>query len=240
MSRPTLYSIAYSPWSLRARLALDLAGKPYDKHEYLPTLGEPALRLRLRRPLGRVTLPVMFLPDGTALTDSLDIARHALGDSALWGDEGDVQHWTAWSERMLAAGRVRTTRSVMQDPAALENSLPGPIRSLGPLGMAIGRQAAGMLLRKYPIDAESDATLAEGLDELDDALSTRRWLGGDQLTWSDVTAAVGLCFVDPPMTLPLGKAARPHWRHDALATEHADAIRWRDRVLRTCAERAAG
>ena len=75
---PELLGLPYSPWTEKARFSLDARRVPYTFRHYQPLVGEPALRLKLRRPLGRVTVPVLTTGDGRVLADSMDIAR--------WGD----------------------------------------------------------------------------------------------------------------------------------------------------------
>jgi hypothetical protein len=43
-----LLALPYSPWSEKARWALDVRGVPYDYRRYQPVLGELALRVKLR------------------------------------------------------------------------------------------------------------------------------------------------------------------------------------------------
>ena len=42
---PTLVGLAYSPWTQKARWALTHHGVPHDFESYVPTLGEPKLRV---------------------------------------------------------------------------------------------------------------------------------------------------------------------------------------------------
>jgi glutathione S-transferase len=59
-----LLALPFSPWSEKARWALDARGVPYDYRRYQPILGEPALRAKLRRARGPVTVPVLTTIDG--------------------------------------------------------------------------------------------------------------------------------------------------------------------------------
>ncbi len=239
MSRPPLlFHIGYSPWSLKARLALGLAGIEHDRRPYLSVLGEPELRLRTRRLRGKLTVPVLITREG-ALTDSFSIARWALGTTPLWPDDDAVARWDVWSEELLGLGRVHTTKSVAGDPAALTSSLPPAARRLGPAARALGNAGARYLLRKYPVAA---ADLVDAMDDrlgqLAGALTNDHLIGG-ALTYADVTAAVGLSFIEAPRTLRLSPEARPHWRVPALAQKHEALLQWRDRTLSRCVEEAA-
>ena len=74
MSTPTLFGIHYSPWSLRARWALDHHGVDYRYREHTPLLGEWGLRFRSRKRVGSgpVTVPLLVLPE-RAIDDSFEI-----------------------------------------------------------------------------------------------------------------------------------------------------------------------
>ena len=73
---PVLWSLAYSPWSDKARWALEHCGVPYRRRAYRPLIDEPALRLKLRRLSGPVSVPILDLGD-EVLADSFEIARYA-------------------------------------------------------------------------------------------------------------------------------------------------------------------
>ena len=239
---PTLVSISYSPWSIRTRLALAAMGTAVQHRDYLPGLSEPRLRAELRRWTGRVTVPVLLLDDGTVLDDSLDIVLWASGRTArplVPADRAtDVRHWNGVADRMLAVGRLRTTRRVLEAPAALQASLPRPLDSLGPLGSAVGRLAARQLLRKYAGSSDLEAlragteTLRAGLTHgARRSVRTTDRLLGSTLTYADLTCAVGLSFVRPHPQHPLAEAARDCWTEAALLDTVGDLLAWRDAVL---------
>lgn len=74
MSLPVLYSFRRCPYAIRARLALHYAGIPCELKE-VALRNKPAEMLALS-PKG--TVPVLHLPDGRVLDQSLDIMRWAL------------------------------------------------------------------------------------------------------------------------------------------------------------------
>jgi glutathione S-transferase len=53
---PTLVYLPYSPWSEKARWALDYHGVRYDQSIHVPITGELPLRLRTRRFGGRISV----------------------------------------------------------------------------------------------------------------------------------------------------------------------------------------
>jgi glutathione S-transferase len=78
-----LYTYRRCPYAMRARLALLQAGVPYQAHE-VSLRDKPAAMLALS-PKG--TVPVLVLPHGEVLEQSLDIMRWAFevtGDSDGW------------------------------------------------------------------------------------------------------------------------------------------------------------
>ena len=90
---PRLFSYRRCPYAIRARLALWQAGVAVQVHE-VSLRDKPAELLRLS-PKG--TVPVLWLPDGTVLAQSLDIMRWAL---AQHDPEGWLQ--AAPMDEMLA------------------------------------------------------------------------------------------------------------------------------------------
>jgi glutathione S-transferase len=231
-----LYAISYSPWSERARWALDHHALPY-----LPMLGEPALRLRLRRPLGRVTLPVLFVPGQAPLTDSHDICRyadaHGSGPPLLpERHRAAIAGWATQADACLSAGRVRTTLLTARTPSAWQASVPLPVTLPRPVAGAVVRLGGRYLLRKYGRDI--DATRCE--DELRAFLLALReglsrgggFLVGGRLSWADLCAAVALQFVSPvdPSLVPLAPEVRDCWTAPTLARGFGDLLSWRDEL----------
>jgi glutathione S-transferase len=79
---PLLYSYRRCPYAMRARMALLMAGVAFDAHEIV-LRDKPAAMLALS-PKG--TVPVLQLPDGGVLGESLDIMQWAFNgrDSEGW------------------------------------------------------------------------------------------------------------------------------------------------------------
>src|SRR4051812_9072829 len=82
MQAPLLYTYRRCPYAMRARMALLLAGIEFDPHEIV-LRDKPADMLRLS-PKG--TVPVLVLPDGQVIDESLDIMQWAFEarDDAGW------------------------------------------------------------------------------------------------------------------------------------------------------------
>jgi glutathione S-transferase len=237
-----LLHLSYSPWSEKARWALERRGVAFRARHYQPLLGELELRLRLRRLRGPVGVP--FLYDGeVAVGDSFAIARyaesHGTGPSLFpAGKERDIELYNALSERGLAAGRALALARVLDDDVALLELVPRGLRTrLGKLGPRVARVGVKRTLRKWGATAES---LVEHERALVDILDTmRRELGADAakepktllgtFSYADIAMAQVLAFVMPPATgLKLGKGNRRAFGHEPLAARYADLLAWRD------------
>jgi glutathione S-transferase len=233
---PILVSIAYSPWSRRVKRALDRMGTPYRLENYVTTLSEPWLRVRLGRPLGRITVPVLLGAVEGPIVGGLDIVRWASArarEPLIPGDlEAPIAEWTARADRLMEAGRVRTARRVVPDAVAIAESLPPSLRWMGPVGRMVGREVARHLIRKYG-DGRSDDALKDDMRAVLE--ETRAALGGratllDRFSFADIALAESLTFVSPPERIPLGPRSRVLWTEPDLASEFADLLAWRDAV----------
>ena len=100
---PVLYSFRRCPYAIRARLALQISGLRYELRE-VSLKSKPAQMLAVS-PKG--TVPVLVMPDGQVIHESLDIMRWALAqnDPDDWlapelddmlaliaGNDGDFKH----------------------------------------------------------------------------------------------------------------------------------------------------
>lgn len=225
---------SFSPWTQKARWALERCGVPFDYREYTPTLSEPGLRWRLRQWNGPVSVPVLIV-GRDAIRGSWDIARHAAtvaGDARL-GAFDAIAPWNDLSEAALAEARSRVVRGVLADPAALDEAsaavVPAPL--LRPLRF-VARDATRRLDRKYRHLSRQGA-LRFALDRTRAGLHAR---GGDFLLgtfgYADIAMAVVLEAVAPIARTepPLGPATRRCWSDAALAEEFSDLLAWRDRL----------
>ena len=79
---PVLYSFRRCPYAMRARLALQVSGLPYELREVV--LKSKPAELLAASPKG--TVPVLVLANGQVIDESLDIMRWALG-------QNDPQGW---------------------------------------------------------------------------------------------------------------------------------------------------
>jgi glutathione S-transferase len=231
-----LYFLPVSPWSLKARCALRLCEVPVREHVYIPLIGEPALRLRMARFSGRVTVPVLFTHEGV-LSDSFDIAQYAERVGHPYGlfPVGELEAIRAWndaSERLLRAGRVCSMLRVLDEPEAALESLP---RAAGRImGARAARTTVLAFNAKYGIrqgsELEATARARVELDTLRAALADGRSYLLGEFSYADVTMALGLQLVQPLSGSPMGPASMRAATHLELAQAYPDVLAWRDRV----------
>ncbi len=239
-----LLGLPYSPWSEKARWALDARHVPYKRVHYAPLVGEPALRRRLGRWRGTVSVPVLFDDRGRAIPDSLEIAKwadqHGDGPELLPDDlEADIGRFVRLSEEGLAAGRCLALHRALADTEALREMLPkGLVGPLGPVGPAVAAFGIRRTLRKYGADRHDAATheknLARVLDVLRRELADPRAKGEPKtllgrFTFADIAMAQVLAFVEPPsFGLRMGEANRRSFTDAALRERYGDLVAWRN------------
>jgi len=118
---PVLYSFRRCPYAMRARLAIKVAGLAVVQREVL--LGNKPAELLAASP--KATVPVLLLPSGAVLDESLDIMRWALAlhDPQGWlrADECEaVQSWTLCNDGPFKQALDRTKYASGQAEAALQ------------------------------------------------------------------------------------------------------------------------
>lgn len=225
---------SFSPWTKKARWALEYCGLAYDYKEYTPTLSEPWLRWRLRQWTGSVSVPVLFASD-RVFRGSWEIAHYAneSADNKQLGDMKAIAPWNELSEAGLAEGRTRVVRCILNNNQALEESLPSfvPERLYRPMRF-VARDAVRRLDRKYAHLVDSGA-LRHGL------IKTREGLARacsdyllERFSYADMCMAVLLEVIEPIALTepPLGLKTQGCWNDLALAGEFKDLTQWRDRL----------
>ncbi len=240
-AHPRLYALPYSPWSEKARWALDHHHVAYEEIGHQLFIGDLRLRLLLHKPTGRVTVPLLD-DRGVLFTDSLDIARHADAIGAgtpLFpkGREGEVEAWNRRSEEALSALRATMVLGLVDDPRAAKAALPKGIpEALAPLLVPVARRVMGTFAAKYNMreTAAKSAGKAEAVfDELAAALSGgRKYLLGDSFSYADITMALALQTVSPvdERFMAVGPGGREGWSRPDLAARYPELIAWRDEL----------
>ena len=233
-STPRLIGESFSPWTKKARWALEHCGVAYDYQEYTPTLSEPGLRWRLGQWSGPVSVPVLFAADGVHRGSwaIAGFANECAGDSRL-GDLEAITGWNELSEAALAEGRTRVVRSILNDDRALQESLPPFVpASLRSSFTFVARDAVRRLDRKYAHLVEP-GSVRKALEATREGLAQ---VEGDYLLgrfgYADIAMAVVLEVVAPAARAhpPLGPVTEGCWHDAELAGDFADLLAWRDRL----------
>ena len=231
-----LLGLPYSPWTEKARWALDARQVTYAFRFFSPLLGEPRLRAKLGRWRGEVTVPILTDESGKVYPDSLDIARwaDARGEGASLFPrklDAEILRFVALSERGLAAGRAISLRRMLDDPPALAELIPRNLREfLGPVGPYVAGLGVRRTLRKYRAASLDHDAYIGVLDEIRAAISgaPRAPLLGS-FTFADIAASQVLSFVSPPaFGLRLGQESRRAFTDVEMKARYADLIEWRD------------
>ena len=238
-----LLGLSYSPWTEKAKWALQARSVPFTYRQYQPVVGELALRSKLQRWRGVVSVPVLLREDGPAIGDSYAIARYAdeIGEAPKLVPAQHAQRiekLVALSERAMSAGRALALIRVLADREALIELAPRPLRKLRVLAAGLGRFGVRRTLAKYggseAARAEHEAALTEALDEVREAIVRAPGEGAGRpllgvFTFADIAVAQAAAFISPPTTgLRLGAASRRAFTDPERATRYADVIAWRD------------
>jgi glutathione S-transferase len=229
-----LVGLTYSPWTHKARWALEYCGIDYRYSEYIPRLGEPALRFGTRQWSGVASVPVLF-GAGNPISGAFEIARYAnrLASGGL-GDFEQLEEWNDLSDAALAEGRARVLAATLSDPLALEESLAGLVPA--PLRRTLrflARDSVRGLSSKYAHTVTPGA-MTRALERTRAQLSrsSSDYLLGS-FTYADIAMIAVLEMVEPlaRTTPPRGPATLRCWTAPALASQWSDLLRWRERVL---------
>jgi glutathione S-transferase len=238
-AKPKLFVLSYSPWSERARWALDHHRLAYRVVQHLPFVGELRLR-RLARGRARATVPVLVDGD-LVLSESWDIAAHAdrIGPAAKLmpaEHEAAIRRWAELADETMAAGRALVVDSLLKSPEALDESLPLPMPGwVRRASRPIARFATQWFARKYELRLDEreapERKIQAGLEALRRALGGKRYLLG-QFSYADIVMATFLQAVSPvdDAYIRLGPATRRAWTLPALAAEYHELVRWRDEL----------
>lgn len=241
-----LIGMPISPYTERARWALDYCRVPYHFQEHLVMLGMPALRLQTGKWTGDLTVPVLI--DGPQrFFDSFDIAQHAASlrsSKESSADEGlfprdllsAITEVNALSDEALDAARALTLLDMSHNADALRESVPPFIpKALSGLATPLVRLGVSYLRSEFQIRPEDrdrhQGRLSAALERLENQLNA----GGGlfllgRLTYADFTAAVTLQFVcpAPQNRMPLGPAMRRLFTRPELMQRFSGLLAWRN------------
>jgi glutathione S-transferase len=230
----------FSPWTEKARWALDHHRIDYRYEEYTPLLSEFWLRVRARRPSGPISVPYLLGSDWLSIGDSFAIAQEAdrLGNASSLVPADLLDEITTWnerSERLMRAGRAqilaRTEESRDVQIESLPPHLPRALRAVLAPSVRIG---TAYLRKKYAVRSVADEQLESDLAAIRIAIAdepSRPLLG--RFTLADIAIATALQAVRPHRSQPTGllPAQRQAWERPELAARWEDVLAWRDAML---------
>lgn len=242
-----LFGLFYSPWTEKARWALDHHRIPYRYRELLLIFGELTLKLRFRRFSG-VTVPALI--DRTQnrtvrLMDSREIASY--GDKIGFGTPlfppehlEEIKRFNEMSERALEVGRALLMRRLREDRSARLGFLPLFLQGkYSRLFDPVARIGVSHINREFQLSgrsiADDEKDFRGNLLILREALqrSGGRYLLGN-FSYADIALSAPLLFVTPPdnSLLPLTPGARLAFTREDLSQKFSDLVSWRDEIYR--------
>lgn len=230
-----------SPFSERARWALDHHEIAYTKIDHAPFLGERRLRRLVGPGKARATVPVLLTGEQT-LTESWDIALYAdrvgRGSKLVPPEhEAAIRRWNDLADDAMSAGRALVTAAMLASPEALEEGLPPNVpRAIRPLLRPFMRHGMKWFARKYGLrldDRDRRAAVAvtrSALEALRAALAKSSPYLLGSFSYADIVMATLLQGVSPVdgRYIRLSPATRRVWTQDELAAEFPDLVAWRD------------
>ncbi|HVH43077.1 MAG TPA: glutathione S-transferase [Labilithrix sp.] len=232
-----LFGLGQSPWTERARWALEHHGIVYEYREHTPMLGELSLRRKARAKKASVPL----LVDGEVVVmGSTAIAKHVeqggRGTPLFPREhEAEVSRWVEVAERMSELGRAWLMRRLLESrraqSEALPSFVPGALR--GALAPTAGL-AVRFLVSKYavPVGAAVEEAMRPLLLDVRAVLEGRDYvLGASGFSFADLALAATMEALRPHADSKLGPATRDARTNEALAREFADLIEWRDAIF---------
>lgn len=238
-----LYGIAYSPWTAKARWALDHHKIPYRYHEHLILFGMPELRWRLKKPFGDITVPVL-VNERSAVMDSFEIARHVdvTGSGTPLFPEGkmaEIREINRRSETALDCARAFTVFRILKDKDAQIEALPAFLpRRLRPWFRWMAPIGVNYIVREFGVRRKTETGYEEDYREVLDTIRRKLSESGGSFilghfSYADIASAMTLQGVDPVdhPAIPMGPGTRRIWRHPGLAEDYKDLIAWRDEIF---------
>lgn len=239
----TLVVLRYSPWSERARWALDHHGLRYELVRHEPFIGERRLRRLVGNKKERPTVPVLVTPEGM-LTESWDIVEYAdrvgSGKKLIPPEhEAAIRELTAVANDAMASGRALVVKAMLESNEALDDSLPSSIpRWLRPLFRPFTRYGTAWFGRKYALDLTDTETphraVRRALEQFRARLGTGPYFFGS-FSYADIVVCSVLQGIRPPLSehVRLRPGTRAAFTQPELAAEFEDLLTWRDSLYRS-------
>ena len=235
-----LVILPISPWSERAKWALDHHRLVYRQTVHVPFLGERRLRRLVGPAQPRATVPVL-IADERVLADSFTIAEYA--DAVGTGEpllpaalKAEIRAATDRADQLMGIGRALVTGGMLASGEALDEALPPAMpRWIRRLLRPVTRYSTAWFGRKYKLQLQDLSAhippIRAALLDLRTRLNGRDYLLSC-FSYADIATATALQGIDPveDCYVPLGPATRAVWTVPELAAEFADLLSWRDRL----------
>lgn len=237
----TLFSLSVSPWSEKAKWAMDYSKVSYERKEFTPMISTPLVRLKTKNLLGKITAPLLIDGD-EVFGESFDIAKHANSlskEKSLFPSDKqqEIRYWNTISENILEAGRALVVTRMQTNREACLKSLPPEIPdALRPLMLPVAKTGLFYLKKKYGFSEENvqqyQQVIRENLLVLRDALANGSPYLLDEFSYADICMAVTLQVIAPIQNayIMLDSDTLQCWSNNALAKEFEDLIAWRDSI----------
>lgn len=233
---PTLHAASFSPWSEKARWALQWSGADFVESNFTPLLSEAGFRWTTGNFVRAISIPTL-IGAGEPIADSMLIARWADRDAGRLFPADHLEAIEEWNYRCdaaLAAGRIIATRRVAGSESARREALPKLLRGKAyPFFAPLADMGIFYLTKKYGFGEASAEAAEQAIRRTLEAGRAAVGNGkqhpvGDTFTFADIALACSLHFVSPHPSLKMGSATRTCFTQPALAEEFADLLAWRD------------
>ncbi len=233
-----LVTLSVSPWSERARWALDHHGLEYEVVHHMPILGERRLRRMVGPDKPRATVPVL-VSGSEVLSDSWDIAvysdREGKGSRLIPPEhEPAIREWCAMADAAANEGRSLVVAATLASGPALDEQGPPAPKWLKRILRPAGRAATRAFARKYELrleDREAHVkSVRAALDRLRAGLAVASPYLLGSFSYADIALATLIQGVVPVSDrfVKIGPATRAAWTQPELASDYADLVGWRD------------
>lgn len=240
-----LIGLAYSPWTEKARWALDYHHIPYGYSEHLIIFGMPWLYYKMKS-FGDITVPALICtsPDGDErFGDSFNIALYAdrIGnEKSLFPSKylDKISHYNELSETALDAARALVMERMQKNPQALMEALPSWVPDfLRPYLLFVAKTGISYIRHEFQsskktIDQHQQILRNVLLELRNDLKNTSSGYLLENFSYADITMALALHGVLPAMhpRLKISPAIKKSWSTPELASEFSDLIHWRDNL----------
>lgn len=219
-TRPTLWQIAISHYSEKARWALDYKGVEYDSRSPLAGIHIP-IALWLTRGT-QATFPVLEL-DGGRIGDSTAIIaalEKRFPEPALYPDDPEQLRRALaledyFDEELGPHIRLLVFHELGNDPDRFAEvaaaAAPGPLKKVKSLAGSYARTFTGLRFRVRSPEAAERARVKvlAALDRLDAELGSGEYLVGDRFSSADLSAASLFYPLVSPPEGPMGDGEMP-------------------------------